>query len=564
MSNSGKKQYLTENLELMKEWDFDENQDLDPAELTIGSNKKVSWICRLCGNKWQTSIYHRAVQKSGCRNCSSSKRLNFNVEESFFKTHPELAKDWSSTENGKLTPKMFSKGSRYVANWCCHRCGMETARSIRSYNGCTRCKTEKSLEKSNLEIACPHLVEEWDYQKNGENRPSDYAPSSNKYAWWICSNCGHGWSCKIGNRSILGRGCPLCANKLVITGRNDLATTHPQLAKEWHDTKNKTLTPKRVSYGSGKKVWWQCPNNHEYQATILHRAHGTECPVCHSGRQTSFAAQATYFYVKQLYPDTLSRYTSEFLGRMELDIYIPSIKLAIEYDGEAWHKKNTLKKEEKKYLICKKNGIRLIRLREKMPDFPSNIADEMFSTEKLYEPKNLEKMLYELLKRINYTATWMLGSPIDININRDKSEILNYKTDLKSKSFKVKYPEIANEWHLTKNGNQLPEHFSSGSDFVAWWKCPTCENEYEASICKRTGGVIGKVKTGCPKCGLEKSTQAKRKAVMMIDPETGNTLRTFISISAASREMGINSSNISMVCKGQRPKAGGYIWTYQY
>ena len=46
----------------------------------------------------------------------------------------------------------------------------------------------------------------------------------------------------------------------------------------------------------------------------------------------------------------------------ELDIYIPSIKLAIEYDGEAWHKNNTIKREERKYQLCKENGIKLIRL----------------------------------------------------------------------------------------------------------------------------------------------------------------------------------------------------------
>ena len=64
---------------------------------------------------------------------------------------------------------------------------------------------------------------------------------------------------------------------------------------EWHPTKNRQLTPEDITYGSGKKVWWLCPNNHEYEATILHRAHGTECPKCNDGRQTSFAEQAAYF-----------------------------------------------------------------------------------------------------------------------------------------------------------------------------------------------------------------------------------------------------------------------------
>jgi rubredoxin len=197
-----------------------------------------------------------------------------------------------------------------------------------------------------------------------------------------------------------------------------------------------------------------------------------------------------------------------------------------------------------------------------MPEFPSDIADDMFGMERLYEPKNLEQMLGELVKRINYSETWMLRCPIDINVSRDRPEILRYKTDLKTRSLKYLYPEIAKEWHSTKNGNQLPEHFQPGTDFKAWWVCPNCGNVYEAAIGKRTGGISGSCKTGCPKCGIEKSTQAKRKAVNMIDPESGEILRTFISISDASRKMKINDSNISMVCKGIRPKAGGYVWAY--
>lgn len=556
------KQYLINESELMKEWDLDENQDLNPADLLVGSNKRAAWICRLCNNKWKTAIYHRAIKKTGCRKCSSTKRLNFNINGCIFKTHPDIAKDWSPDKNGRLTPKMFSKNSRYEANWRCHICGVETTKSIKSYHGCRQCKEAKRLEKKNLELDFPELSKEWDKEKNRDKLPSDFKPASNKYAWWLCSTCGHSWSAKISNRTSLDRGCPLCSNKIVVAGKNDLATTHPYLSMEWHQTKNKQLTPEDITYGSGKKVWWLCPNNHEYEATILHRAHGTECPKCNDGRQTSFAEQATYFYIKQLYPDALSRYSAEFLGRMELDIYIQSMKLAIEYDGEAWHKKNTIKREEQKYQLCKENGIKLIRLREEMPEFPSDIADDMFGMERLYEPKNLEQMLGELLKRINYSETWMLGCPIDINISRDRPEILRYKTDLKTRSLNYLYPEIAKEWHPTKNGNQLPEHFQPGTGFKAWWECPDCGNVYEAVIGKRTGGISGSNKTGCPKCGIEKSTQAKRKAVNMIDPESGEILRTFISISDASRKMKINDSNISMVCKGIRPKEGGYVWAY--
>lgn len=321
----------------------------------------------------------------------------------------------------------------------------------------------KKRKKDNLGSRYPDVAKEWDREKNGEKCPRDFSPSSGKSVWWLCPKCGHSWQAQISNRTN-GSGCPCClSNKVVVAGKNDLATTHSYLAKEWHPTKNGNLTPQMVTYGAGRKVWWLCPNNHAYEAQVMHRSHGTECPKCHAGRQTSFAEQAVFYYIKKLYPTAVSRYSPDFMGKMELDIYIPSIKLAIEYDGEAWHKRHTLIREQRKYDLCKKHGIKLIRLREKMPAIASDIADEMFSMERLHEPKNLEMMLGELLKHLNYSGAWMLSSPISIDITRDRFEILQYKTDLKAKSLQYQYPDIAKEWHPVLNKSVLPEHFLPGT-----------------------------------------------------------------------------------------------------
>lgn len=411
------------------------------------------------------------------------------------------------------------------------------------------------MRKSSLAETNPELVKEWHPTKNGKLTPNDVAPKSNKTIWWKCIK-GHEWKAKISNRSALGRGCPVCANKIVVEGVNDLGTTHPQLAKEWHPNKNSNLTPRSVTHGSGRKVWWLCPVGHEYQATILHRSSGTNCPVCNSGRQTSFAEQAVFYYVRKLYPDARSRYAAKFLGRMELDIYIPSIKYAIEYDGEAWHKKEKIEREQLKYKKCHENGIKLIRLRERFAELGSDIADYQFGTNKLYEPKNLEYIIKEILKRINFSDGWMMKCPIDVNIERDRSEIQNYRLNLKKNSLLDKFPQIAREWHPTKNGNLMPSMFKPRSDVKIWWKCFSCGYEYESTIGHRTYG------TGCPKCAIEKVALIKRKPVNMIDPNTGKVVSEFISISDALKKMKINSSNISIVCKGQRPKAGGYYWAY--
>jgi len=78
-----------------------------------------------------------------------------------------------------------------------------------------------------------------------------------------------------------GHGCGVCVGKQV-TLSNCLATKNPELASEWHPTKNGDLTPYDVTPGSNKRVWWQCSNNpkHEWKTIINHRNNGKGCPYC--------------------------------------------------------------------------------------------------------------------------------------------------------------------------------------------------------------------------------------------------------------------------------------------
>lgn len=122
------------------------------------------------------------------------------------------------------------------------------------------------------------LIQQWDTEKNEGFSPHDVSYGSRKKAWWRCAK-GHEWEIMIKERTY-GKGCPVCANRVVIPGINDLATTHPQLAAEWHPTKNGITSPKTISYGTKKKVWWICDKGHEWEATILSRSYGAGCPVC--------------------------------------------------------------------------------------------------------------------------------------------------------------------------------------------------------------------------------------------------------------------------------------------
>ncbi len=78
--------------------------------------------------------------------------------------------------------------------------------------------------------------------------------------------------------AIQKHGCPYCAGKQVGLS-NCLATKNPELAKEWHPTKNGDLTPYDITCGQGIKAWWICEKGHEWEAVIFHR-NTSGCPIC--------------------------------------------------------------------------------------------------------------------------------------------------------------------------------------------------------------------------------------------------------------------------------------------
>jgi rubrerythrin len=139
----------------------------------------------------------------------------------------------------------------------------------------------------------PDLVEDWDYEKNGTLRPEMFGIHSNETVWWKCHVCGHSWKTMINHRGgKRNSGCPECSKikrgkaftKGVVLERGSLAETNPELAKEWHPTKNGDLKPEDITEGRFKPVWWLCPKcGYEWEASPNNRKKGIGCPCC-SGR----------------------------------------------------------------------------------------------------------------------------------------------------------------------------------------------------------------------------------------------------------------------------------------
>ena len=198
--------------------------------------------------------------------------------------NPKIAAEWHPTKNGRLTPENIALHSKQKFWWQCSKHKeheWEAAPLNRNASdGCPCCSNRKVvLGYNDLSSTNPDLAKEWHSTLNGELYPTLVTAGSNKLVWWQCDK-KHEWRASVNNRNS-GSGCPYCSGRYTAKGETDLATTHPEIAAEWHPLLNGDLTPFDVVAGSNKKVWWQCDEKHEWQTKVFSRKKGFgHCPEC--------------------------------------------------------------------------------------------------------------------------------------------------------------------------------------------------------------------------------------------------------------------------------------------
>ena len=340
----------------------------------------------------------------------------------------------------------------------------------------------------------PTSLKEWDVFKNGPLVDSISFSSHKKY-WFICSECGT--SFQTSPHSIVNTKhncCPKCwikkrgeARHKTASLKNSILSYDESLALEFDSVLNKT-TPDQISINDNKKYWWTCSKcGNKWQASPSNRKRGTGCPKCNRISHTSFPEQAIFYYLSKEYPDAING--DKHLG-VELDIYIPSKNVAIEYDGEAWHQDR--KKDEKKNKICEKHKIILIRVRENNCWF----WKENEYLKCLSVSSGNKKDLSECIKNVIFMIDDKLFYKPDVDVERDELIIKSTYTSAKTKNSLIeKYPEMAKEWDYEKNSPITPDNVDFGSGTKYWWKCLKCGYSFQATPNSRT--YKG---TGCPSC----------------------------------------------------------------
>lgn len=199
------------------------------------------------------------------------------------KKHPEIAAEWIEDKNFPLILSSISYGSRKKVWWMCNKCNHSYQMRVDSRSGkgcgCPVCNSNRKTVP--LNVSNPELAKEW--HKKNELSPNDVTAGSHDIVWWS-GVCGHEWQANIHNRTKLIRpaGCPYCCNKLV-DNTNSLKSCFPNIANEWHPTKNENFTPDDVVWCAYKKVWWLGECGHEWNTLVRTRTRKIRpagCPVC--------------------------------------------------------------------------------------------------------------------------------------------------------------------------------------------------------------------------------------------------------------------------------------------
>ncbi len=503
----GKNNLCTTHPELLKEWNTKKNKDLLPTNFTAGSSKKVWWKCKVHSNhEWESRISHRA-SGSGCPFCSGNKVLEgFNDLQS---KHPSIAKEWHSEKNEGLSPSQVNHQSNKKFWWKCSQDGThEWKASIykrtESGNGCPICSGKQVLIGFNdLVTTHPEIAKEWNTKKNKDLLPTNFSAGSSKKIWWQCSlDHTHEWTAVIHARTGTHKtGCPICKNKKILVGKNDLASTHPEIALSWHPTKNKSLKIENFSAGSSRqKIWWQCQKyvDHEWELTVKDRVNSGGCPIC-SGHtilsgfndlQTLEPELARYWHKtknKMLMPSQVSRYSGQKVWWQ-----------CPQYPDHEWQttiSNRTVRGDS--CPIC--SGKKVLKGFNDLETLREDLSKEW------HPVKNGDLKPSEVPANSNKKVWWLCA-------NNPKHE---WKTSVNNRShgtncpicanlvvlegfndLATTHPDLAKQWHPTKNLALEPTCIVAGSTQKVWWQCPQYpDHEWQATLESRSMQGVG-----CPIC----------------------------------------------------------------
>ena len=277
--------------ELIAEWHPTKNGKLTPWNVTAGSERLAWWRCpRGTDHVWRTPVWNR-TRPDGGRGCPCCAGRTVSKTNSLAALYPKVAREWHPTRNRPLTPETTVAGSCKKVWWRCAKAGHEWQATVetraRAGHGCHVCTVQVVTPATSLASRVPSAVRFWHAKKNAPLTPWQVAPHTGRKVWWRCpKGPDHEWEALVQTQSRNGGRCPYCSHrKLSVT--NCLATRFPAVARQWHPTRNGTVTPRDILAAVSRRYWWRCAVGHEWQALVANRtSKRSGCPIC--GREKAW------------------------------------------------------------------------------------------------------------------------------------------------------------------------------------------------------------------------------------------------------------------------------------
>lgn len=273
------------------------NQGIDLDKITYGSGMILWWKCEFAKcthHEWQATVCSRTSKNNprGCPYCANRKICPCN---SFSTLYPELIEEFDFERNVCIDPHTLAPKSGTYCWWICRRtkCGhhrWEAQVSSRASGAeCPYCDGKKACPCYCLSSEHPHLVAEFDTEKNGNITPHEIPPYTNKKYWWKClkAKCDHHrWEVSVGNRinirTRITTGCPYCSGNRTCPC-DSFASVFPDLLAEFDTDRNVNVDPYTISSHSNEELWWKCLkakcDHHHWKSSVNNRTK-RGCPYC--------------------------------------------------------------------------------------------------------------------------------------------------------------------------------------------------------------------------------------------------------------------------------------------
>ena len=338
------------------------------------------------------------------------------------------------------------------------------------------------------------LLQEWHPTKNLPLTPRDVTCGSARKIWWRCEK-GHEWEAKIWTRTS-SKGCPYCAGRKVLPGFNDLATREPEIAGQWHPTKNLPLTPRDVTCGSTRKIWWRCEKGHEWETRVFTRTSGNSgCPYCAGLKvwvgDNDLATER---------PDLAAQWHPMKNAPLTPKDVVTQSHRTVWWICEKGHEWQALVKSR-----ADGSGCPFCTNRKVLPGF-NDLATKYPELAGQWHPSKNDKLTPSNVVTNTTRKVWWRcekghewQASIASRANGTGCPVCAGKVVIPGENdLATFFPELAEQWHQTKNKTMTPENVSPYSNQKVWWICPL-GHEYEAKVASRA--YRG---TGCPYCSGNK------------------------------------------------------------